>query len=70
MTFADIPFNNEKNLKVYLKQIIQAMQYLYELEIYGINLKPHNILINSEGVLKIRDYLGQKYLDDIFANEV
>ena len=46
------------------------MQHLYRLGIYNVNLKPSNILINSEGVLKIRDYLGQRFLDMIFENEV
>ncbi len=63
LDFEDMPFSHEGHIKIYFKQVLKAMRYLHSKKIYNINLKPNNILVNGEGVLKIRDYIGKPFFD-------
>ena len=39
------------------------MQFLYQQDIYNINLIPNNIFINEFGIVKIRDYIGKSFFE-------
>lgn len=63
LTLNEIIINNEKALKIFIKQILNAVQYLHQNEIYNLNLKDTNILVTQNGELKIRDYIGKTFFD-------
>ena len=68
LQFEEIVFSQEIHVKIYLKQILKAMKYLYSKKIYNINLKTNNILFDRTGVLKIRDYIGKTFFN-LLTNE-
>lgn len=63
LTLNEIIINNEKALKIFIKHILNAVQYLHQNEIYNLNLKESNILVTQNGELKIRDYIGKTFFD-------
>ena len=68
LQFEEIVFSQEIHVKIYIKQILKAMKYLYSKKIYNINLKTNNILFDRTGVLKIRDYIGKTFFN-LLTNE-
>jgi serine/threonine protein kinase len=51
---------DENNIQRYTKQLLEGLKYLHEKSIYHKNLKPSNILVDSDGnngVIKISDCL-------------
>ena len=46
----------EKDVRFYIVQIIQAIGYLHESNICHRDLKLENVMMDSEGYLKIIDY--------------
>ncbi|EAY00115.1 AGC family protein kinase [Trichomonas vaginalis G3] len=55
---------DEGSARIYTYQIVRALQYLYQNGIIHRDLKPDNILVTSEGYLKLADFglshLGMK----------
>ena len=47
---------SEKKARVYLAEIIVALEYLHNNNILYRDLKPENILLDSEGHIKITDF--------------
>jgi tRNA A-37 threonylcarbamoyl transferase component Bud32 len=47
---------DEKSAKFYLGEIILALEYLHSLKILYRDLKPANILLNSDGHIKLADF--------------
>ena len=48
---------DEKVIQIYVKQLLEGLKYLHENKIFHKNLKPSNILVDKDGVIKITDYL-------------
>lgn len=44
------------NIKAYTLMTIQGLEYLHQNWILHRDLKPNNLLVNSDGVLKIGDF--------------
>jgi serine/threonine-protein kinase Chk1 len=42
--------------QLYMKQLLNGLQYLHNLGVVHRDIKPENLLINEEGVLKISDF--------------
>lgn len=63
MSLNEIFIGTEKDLKIFIKQLLFAVKYLHENNIFNLNIKESNILITKNGVLKIRDYIGKTFFD-------
>jgi len=48
----------------YLKDIIEALNYMHDKSIAHRDIKPENIVISSEGVAKLCDFGLVRSLDD------
>ena len=48
---------DEKVIQKYIKQLLEGLKYLHENNIFHKNLKPSNILVDNDGIIKITDYL-------------
>ena len=48
---------DEKVIQIYIKQLLEGLKYLHGNKIYHKNLKPSNILVDTDGTIKISDYL-------------
>lgn len=46
----------EQTAVIYLKQILDGLVYLHELNVIHRDIKPQNILLNSQGVVKVSDF--------------
>lgn len=44
------------NIKSYMMQTLRGLEYLHKNWIMHRDLKPNNLLINSEGILKVADF--------------
>ncbi|MBI2251909.1 MAG: protein kinase [Armatimonadetes bacterium] len=51
----EAPFSIEKALEI-IQNIISALEYAHQSGIIHRDIKPHNILINQEGLVKITDF--------------
>ncbi|VBB25314.1 unnamed protein product [Acanthocheilonema viteae] len=47
---------NKIELKTHLYQILQGICYCHQRRIMHRDLKPHNLLINAEGIIKLADF--------------
>ena len=65
MVFEEIPITKESHIKKFFKQILQAMSYLHSKKVYNINLKINNLLLDGNGIIKLRDYIGKPFFDII-----
>lgn len=60
-------------IKSYIYQLLKALKYLHENQIIHRDVKPENLLVNNEGVLKLCDFgfarkvVGDKSLTDYVA---
>ena len=60
---------DEDTAKYYLAQIVLALEYLHSKGVIHRDLKPDNILIDSEGRIKLTDFgLSEAGLEKIKAN--
>uniref|UniRef100_A0A6B2LC85 Protein kinase domain-containing protein n=1 Tax=Arcella intermedia TaxID=1963864 RepID=A0A6B2LC85_9EUKA len=59
------------NHKVYiLYQLLQAVKYLHSAGIVQKNLKPSNILINNECIIKVADFMSSKFINEVKDQEI
>ena len=53
-------FRNErissKTKKIFIAQILEALKYIHEKEVIHRDLKPQNILLDSNGKIKLVDF--------------
>jgi tRNA A-37 threonylcarbamoyl transferase component Bud32 len=47
---------NESKAKIYISQVILAIEYLHSLNIVYRDLKPSNLLVDKEGYIKLADF--------------
>lgn len=65
----NIGYFDEKDAKYYLAQIVLALEYLHSNQVIHRDLKPDNILIDSEGRIKLTDFgLSETGLKNIKNN--
>jgi serine/threonine protein kinase len=48
---------DEKLIKRYTKQVLEGLNYLHQQGTAHFNLKASNVLVDSNGVIKISDYV-------------
>ena len=56
------PFN-EKTIKIYTKQILTGLAYLHSNKIIHMDIKASNILVSSDGIIKLSDFGCSSNLD-------
>ncbi|EGR31693.1 protein kinase domain protein [Ichthyophthirius multifiliis] len=54
----------EKTIQEYAYQILKGLEYIHSKGIAHRDLKPDNVLINDNGIVKICDFGGSKYIDE------
>ena len=53
---------NEKLIKLYVKQILEGLIYLHDLEIVHRNINNSNILVDGNGTVKLSDFVVSNIL--------
>jgi serine/threonine protein kinase len=62
----------ELNYKTILKfslDILQALEYLHSNKIIHMSLRPKNVLISKDGILKLTDYGFVEYKDHYYRTQ-
>ena len=47
----------EKIIQMYCRQLLKGLEYLHERKIYHKNLKTSNIIVGTDGTIKISDWI-------------
>ncbi|KAK9989870.1 hypothetical protein SO802_030109 [Lithocarpus litseifolius] len=55
MTYWPEKFQDQKKIKIYLKDLLCGIAYCHSLEVFHRDLKPETILIDATGALKLGD---------------
>jgi glycogen synthase kinase 3 beta len=55
---------NVGEVRLYMKQIFEGMDYVHKQKVCHRDLKPENILLTDDGVIKICDFGSAKVLDE------
>lgn len=58
---------DEWHTKIYIMQILEAIEYLQNIGFSYLNIKLNNILFDHYGNLKIRDYIGNHYIECLMS---
>ncbi|CAD8053491.1 unnamed protein product [Paramecium sonneborni] len=60
----------ETNIKIYSKQILEGINYLHKKNIIHRNIKSSNILVDSQGIIKLSNFKNYIQIDqDVEINE-
>jgi len=49
---------SEESSRFYIAQLVLVLEYLHNVDVLYRDLKPENLLVDSEGYLKVRFRLG------------
>jgi translation initiation factor 2-alpha kinase 4 len=60
---------DEPKIRNYLVHIVSCISYLHGIGIVGLNLKANNILLDSQGNLKLSDFLGSSQIAFLLKKE-
>lgn len=69
ISLEDNQINDEWHTKIYIMQILEAVEYLKNIGFTYLNLKLNNILFDHYGNLKIRDYIANHYIEFLMSSE-
>ena len=56
---------DENLIKVYLRQILSGLSHLHDNNVIHRDLKCANILVSSEGIVKLSDFGASRRIQDI-----
>lgn len=48
----------EKLVKVYIRQVVEGLDYLHQMGVVHRDIKGANILLNKDGIVKLADFGG------------
>ena len=63
LSFDDIPIRDDNQIRMILRFVLDVMKYLHSNNVYNINLKTENILLDENGIFVLWDYLGNFYFE-------
>lgn len=58
------------NPKIFMREILSALQTIHDYEIIHRDIKPSNILMTKEGILRLADFGLAREIDEMMTNEV
>ena len=62
---------NEYKTQIIMKQIIAGLKYLYDNKVFHRDLKPQNILVSKNCIIKITDFgLAKEYEENILSDTI
>ena len=62
---------NEYKTQIIMKQIISGLKYLYDNKVFHRDLKPQNILVSKNCIIKITDFgLAKEYEENILSDTI